>query len=367
MLAKFDGRTLPYWQLLVEEVALCCLLCAWLCHAQRARVSMPCALHSSCMVLQTRNQVAVPHARMKPCPGGQTPRPGNPPTTPPSRGNPFAPDAPTDNSDESGGLSASSTGPLGLQTPRRLTVGGPARLSPATPPAASPRIGSNSHNHCSNWSGRTTLGAAVSAPIPESPAREVVEHDALSASISPASHGASLGSHSHPFTPPLSHAEELHSPLQLPNSLTVATMYADLVPHSNRGRGRRGPITTPPSSGTSASGSGRLEARAMPAVTETLPLCVTSWLQDHASVTLFLALEKFNPASLMVQIQQHMVVVMALNTGGNGPSHVLRMRPENAVRVQGSKSRPQPGVGIYLILQKRSPGTTWTTYGQVQA
>jgi hypothetical protein len=104
----------------------------------------------------------------------------------------------------------------------------------------------------------------------------------------------------------------------------------------------------------------------VPASSESLPLAVTSWQQDHASVTLFLALEKFNPASLMVQIQQHMVVVMALNTGGNGPSHVLRMRPEYAVRVQGSKSRPQPGVGVHLLLQKRSPGTTWTTYGQVQ-
>ena len=70
-------------------------------------------------------------------------------------------------------------------------------------------------------------------------------------------------------------------------------------------------------------------------------------------MTMFLELEKFNPASLMVQIQQHMVVVMALNT--DSPSHVFMMRPEHAVRVQGSKSRPQPGNGIHIVLQVRRP------------
>ena len=94
---------------------------------------------------------------------------------------------------------------------------------------------------------------------------------------------------------------------------------------------------------------------------ECVPLNVTHWTQDHSSVTIFLQLERFNPASLMVQIQQHMVVVMALNS--DGPSHVFMMRPEHAVRVQGSKSRPQPGNGISIVLQKRSPGNVWTSFG----
>jgi hypothetical protein len=96
---------------------------------------------------------------------------------------------------------------------------------------------------------------------------------------------------------------------------------------------------------------------------ECVPLNVTHWSQDHSSVTIFLHLERFNPASLMVQIQQHMVVVMALNS--DGPSHVFMMRPEHAVRVQGSKSRPQPGNGIQIVLQKRSPGNVWSSFGVV--
>jgi hypothetical protein len=84
---------------------------------------------------------------------------------------------------------------------------------------------------------------------------------------------------------------------------------------------------------------------------ECIPLQVRHWSQDHASVTIFLQLERFNPASLMVQIQQQSVVVMAMNA--DGPNHVFMMRPEHPVRVQGSKSRPQPGNGIQIILQVR--------------
>lgn len=96
----------------------------------------------------------------------------------------------------------------------------------------------------------------------------------------------------------------------------------------------------------------RADVRGLPSAGECIPLTVSQWSQDHTSVTIFLELEKFNPASLMVQIQQHMVVVMALNT--DSPSHVFMMRPEHAVRVQGSKSRPQPGNGIHIVLQVRS-------------
>ena len=114
---------------------------------------------------------------------------------------------------------------------------------------------------------------------------------------------------------------------------------------------------------TSESRNEPRQAAAAAGSPESVPLPVESWEQDHASVTLFLKLEKFDPSSLMVQFQQHLVIVMAMVKGG--PNPLLRMRPEHAVRVQGSKSRSQPGTGIHLVLQKRSPGTMWSSYGEM--
>ena len=245
-------------------------------------------------------------------PGRRTPQPATP-ATPPLRGvaSPFAPDA-TDYSDESGALSSASTGPLA-----RLA----AAKAPSTPPAAaSPRVRRGGR------AARAPRATALSAPIPESPAREVVESSSLSASISP-------------------------------GARDDGGLFASIAPPPVRRAEQPGDV--PPTPRGPRPQAARLS---MAAAAERLPLAVSQWSQDHTSVSIFLALDKFNPASLMVQIQQHMVVVMALNSGG--PSHVLRLRPEHAVRVQGSKSNPQPGSGIHLVLQKRSPGTTWATYGQ---
>ena len=81
------------------------------------------------------------------------------------------------------------------------------------------------------------------------------------------------------------------------------------------------------------------------------------WTQDVNSVTLFLPLQHFSQANLMVQIQESMVVVLAMNPGSC--SYKFHMTPEHPVRVQGSQATPQPGSGIHIVLQKRMAGVVW--------
>jgi hypothetical protein len=280
-------------------------------------------------------------------------------------GNLYAnPDAPTDNSDESGGLSAGSglSGPFSGAFYPSSERGTPPGSKDAPQPGR--RDVSPARRRGARGS-RTSRTSAMSAPIPESPMREIVEHTSLSASISPGGRdnnslctaAGNLGVSGAPLPPlrPLTPISAEHPPPPL--SLDFTSGMAPESEHSGNmsARSARGPRR-------GSSGVGKMDLKGVPNSGESVPIAVSQWSQDHTSVTLFLALEKFNPSSLMVQIQQHMVIVMALNS--DGPKRVLRMRPEHAVRVQGSKSRPQPGSGIQLVLQKRSPGNTWSTFGQ---
>ena len=88
-----------------------------------------------------------------------------------------------------------------------------------------------------------------------------------------------------------------------------------------------------------------------------MPLTAQWWTQDANSVSLFLPLKQFSENHLMVQIQEAMVVVLAMNPGGC--SYKFQMTPEHPVRVQGSQHTTQPGTGIHIVLQKRMAGVVW--------
>lgn len=230
-----------------------------------------------------------------------------------------------------------------------------------------------------NSSGRL---AGFSAPIPESTLYgEPDEHHSLSASLSPHSGSIDVVPGHTPTPPPaaalrrpgqtecladaLGHLSIPSDPSATPapgaSSVAAAAAYrramrasaaAMAPPHVQPpGGNHMGHASWQAAPYAAAPPAPRADVRGLPSAGECIPLTVSQWSQDHTSVTIFLELEKFNPASLMVQIQQHMVVVMALNT--DSPSHVFMMRPEHAVRVQGSKSRPQPGNGIHIVLQVR--------------